>query len=175
LTLIDVAAAHGRAHASRALDGALRLGTSIEDIQRVVADRVARGRPGPRQLLVLLDEKTDKRLPRSWFQRLAAQAINRYGWAFEDEVPIYDADGRLLAELDLALPTFKVGVECQSWRWHATPSARAWDSLRKRRLRRLGWELIELWWADLRRMDDVLATIAVAVRDRRLLAAVLDT
>jgi hypothetical protein len=173
LTLIDVFAVHGRTPTSRALDSALRLGTSIEDIQQVAADRIARGRPGPRQLLVLLDEKTDKRLPRSWFQRLAAQAINRFGWDFEDELPVHDHDGRLLAELDLALPQFKVGVECQSWRWHSTPTARAWDALRKRLLRRLGWELVEVWWADLRRMDDVMATIAVAVHDRQLLATLL--
>ena len=32
---------------------------------------------------------------------------------------------------------------------------------------RLGWEIIDLWWSDLDRFDDVLATLAVIISERR--------
>jgi hypothetical protein len=167
LTLIDLCATMSRAVTSKALDGVLREGVDVQELQHVVAGRVRRGRRGPQPLLALLDEKTNRRLPRSWFQRLASAALSGRGLRFEDEFPVHDDRGVLLAELDLAIPSLMIGVECQSWRWHSTPSGRAWDSTRKRQLRRMGWEIVEVWWADLRRIDEVAATLRVVITDRR--------
>ena len=72
----------------------------------------------------------------------------------------------MLAELDLAIPECKIGVECQSWRWHASPAAKARDSARKRRLRLLGWELVEVWWTDLGRMDELAAELMMLIDAR---------
>jgi hypothetical protein len=83
-----------------------------------------------------------------------------------DEYSIYD--GRhLLAQLDLAIPDLHVGIGCQSWKWHATPEAQRRDAARKRRLRRLGWEIVDLWWSDLDRIDDVEATLLIIISERR--------
>jgi len=46
-----------------------------------------------------------------------------------DEHPVHQG-GRLLAELDLAIPELKIGVECQSWEWHSTPAAQRRDAAR---------------------------------------------
>jgi hypothetical protein len=62
-------------------------------------------------------------------------------------------------------------VECQSWAWHATPAARRADARRKRRLRRLGWDVTELWWSDRSRMDEVVDDVREAIARQRILLA----
>lgn len=167
VALVQVAAIDGIDAAGRALDSMLRRGDSAEWIRSVAERWKGHGVAGPSAVLGLLDERVDGRLPRSWFQRLAKRAIAARGIVLVDEHPVRAPDGRLVAELDLAIPELLIGVECQSWRWHATPTARAADAARKRRLRLLGWELVEVWWSDLRRLDEVVAELLWLV-DRRI-------
>jgi hypothetical protein len=119
------------------------------------------------RLIRALDERVDKTLPRSWFQRLASRVLADVGIATVDEYAIHDGRS-LLAELDLAIPELQIGIECQSWTWHSTPDAQRRDAARKRSLRRLGWEILDLWWSDLDRMDDILSTLLVAIADRQI-------
>ena len=121
------------------------------------------GVTGPSELLAMLEARVDKRLPRSWFQRLAGRILRDDGLSLADEWPVRDERGRLLAELDLAMVELQVGLECQSWKHHGSPAARRADTDRKRRLRGLGWEIVEVWWSDLDRMDAVLADVRVAI------------
>lgn len=166
VALIQIAATDGRDAAARALDSFLRAGRSAEWI-RFVASPLTRQRvSGPTVLLELVRERVDGTLPMSWFQRLASRALTTHGIVLVDEHPVHDHDGTLLAALDLADPTLQIGVECQSWRWHASPAAQAADLRRKRRLRRLGWELVEVWWTDLERMDEVAADLGVLIARR---------
>jgi hypothetical protein len=166
VALVQVAATDGVDAAGRALDSMLRGGDAATWIRAVAGRWKGRGVAGPTAVLLLLDQRVDGRLPRSWFQRLAKRALQARGFRMVDEHPVHAPDGRLLAELDLAMPELQIGVECQSWRWHATPTARAADATRKRRLRLLGWELVEVWWSDLHRLDDVVAELLLLI-DRR--------
>lgn len=75
--------------------------------------------------------------------------------------------GRLIAELDLAHEERKVGVECQSWQHHGSPSAHQDDLRRRRRLRQLGWEIVEVWWTDLERTDEVVADVLLTLERAR--------
>ena len=111
----------------------------------------------------LLNDRVGARLPRSYFQRLASRMLVEHGLTFVDEWPVHDSRGRLLAELDLADVALGVGVECQSWQHHGSPADKRKDTARKRKLRALGWEIVELWWSDLERMDDVVADIRTVV------------
>lgn len=163
VALIQVAATDGAIAAGRALDSSLRRGDSAVWIRRTASSWRRQGVAGPSTILRLLDERVDARIPRSWFQRLVASLLLDRGVVTVDEHPIRDRDGRLLAALDLALPGLRIGVECQSWRWHATPSARAADARRKRRLRALGWEIVEVWWSDLDRMDEVAEEVQLLI------------
>jgi hypothetical protein len=167
VALVQVAAADGVDAAGRALDSMLRRGDSPEWIRSAAERWKGHGVAGPSTVLALLDQRVDGRLPRSWFQRLAKRALQARGFRMVDEHPVHAPDGRLIAELDLALPELQIGVECQSWSWHATPTARAADAARKRRVRLLGWELVEVWWNDLHRLDDVVAELLLLV-DRRV-------
>lgn len=144
----------------------LRSGDSPTWIRSVAERWKGHGVAGPPTVLALLDERVDGRLPRSWFQRLAKRALQARGLVLVDEYPVEASDGRLLAELDLAIPELRIGVECQSWRWHSTPTARAADASRKRRLRLLGWELVEVWWSDLHRLDEVMEELLLLIERR---------
>jgi hypothetical protein len=149
----------------RPLEGAMRDGVSPMWIRHVAARYDRPSLPGTRRLVRALNERVDTTLPRSWFQRLAARLLDDGGITTVDEFSICDGR-RLLAVLDLAMPELKIGVECQSWQWHSTPAAQQRDAARKRRLRRIGWEIVDVWWSDLERFDDVLDTLRTMIADR---------
>ncbi len=150
----------------KALEGAMRDGISPTWIRQVAARYDRPGRSAAKLLARAVDERVDGTLPRSWFQRLASRLLADAGIETVDEHPVYEGR-RLLAQLDLAIPDLRIGIECQSWQWHATPEAQRRDAARKRRVRRLGWEIVELWWSDLDRIDDVVETLVIIISERR--------
>jgi hypothetical protein len=165
-TLALLAPTVGIGPTARALDSALRQGVTAEELKDVATRWRQRGRSGPPALLMLLGERVDHRLPRSWFQRLANGVLARAGIRLVDEFPVRDERGILLAELDLADPGRKVGVECQSWQWHATPTAQHRDARRRGTLRQLGWEIVDVWWSDLRHPDRVVSELTYLLASR---------
>lgn len=167
LALVQIASSSSRDEVQRALDGMLRRGDRPRWIDQVATTWLRPGVGGAALVLDVLRESTATRLPRSWFQRLAKRVLAEHGIAMVDEHPVRAASGRLLAELDLAIPELMIGLECQSWEWHSTPSARRADAARRRALRLMGWELVELWWTDLDRIDDVLAEVSYLITTRQ--------
>jgi hypothetical protein len=165
-TLALLAPSVGIGPTARALDSALRQGVPADELKDAATAWRKRGRAGPPALLMLLGERVERRLPRSWFQRLAAAVLARVGIRLVDEFPVRDEHGVLLAELDLADPGRQVGVECQSWRWHATPAAQHHDARRRGILRQLGWEVVDVWWSDLRQPERVIAELTYLLRSR---------
>lgn len=163
VALVQVAASHGRDRAGQALDGMLRKGDHPLWIRQVAASLARPGLSGPRTVLSLLDERVDGALPTSWFQRLAERVVATRGLDMVDEHPVRRDDGTLLACLDLAIPAMRIGIECQSWYWHSTPGARAADARRRRLLRVLGWEIVDVWWNDLDRADEVAEEIVYLI------------
>jgi len=165
-TLALLAPSAGIGRTARALDSALRLGVDASELRSVAKRWQRRGRSGPPALRMLLGERVDQQLPRSWFQRLAKRVLAEQRIRLVDEYPVRDERGVLLAELDLADPVRRVGVECQSWRWHATPAAQHRDARRRGMLRMLGWEIVDVWWSDLRQLDRVLAELRYLLHTR---------
>lgn len=160
LTLIHLAM--HRLKTVHALESALRKEVDPATLRDVFDRWNVPGVRGPKLLIRQLDERIDRRLPRSMFQNIASALLAKHGIHMVDEWPVRDEHGRLLAELDLADVELKIGVECQSWRWHGSPAAQRKDNERKRMLRRLGWEIIELWWSDLGKIDAIVADILEA-------------
>jgi hypothetical protein len=146
------------------LDGALRSGASPRWLRQEIERWRQLGVPAADTVIDLLDDRVSQRLPLSWFQRLAKRLLADAGTAMVDEWPVRDAAGRLVATLDLAIVELRVGVECQSWEHHGSPAAQRADNARKRKLRALGWEIVEVWWSDLDRMDEVVTDLHIAVR-----------
>lgn len=167
VALMQIAAVDGRDAAAKALDGMLRNGDRPTWIRSTADAWRGRGVSGPTLVLELLHDRVDARLPLSWFQRLAKRCLVERGVSTVDEYLVYDTDGTRLAALDLAIPALRIGVECQSWEWHGSPAAKSRDVRRKRRLRMVGWEIVEVWWTDLERMDAVAAEIEVLIDQRR--------
>lgn len=165
-TLALLAPAVGIGRTARALDSALRAGVATDELRRVAGAWRRPGRAGPPALLMLLGERVEQRLPRSWFQRLTKGVLAGTGVRLVDEHPVRNGRGILLAELDLADPVRKIGVECQSWTWHATPAAQHRDARRRGMLRQLGWEIVDVWWSDLHQPDRVIAELTYLLRSR---------
>ena len=165
-TLALLAPAAGIGPTARALDSALRLGVCADELRTVALAWRRRGRPGPPALLTLLGERVDNRLPRSWFQRVAARVLAGVGIRMVDGYRVRDRGGVLLAELDLADPVRKVGVECQRWSWHAAPTAQQQAARRKEMLQQLGWEIVDVWWSDLRHPERVIGDVVYLLRSR---------
>jgi hypothetical protein len=166
-TLALLAPEVGIGPTARALDDALRRGVSPDELRATATAWRRRGRSGPPALLMLLGERVDHRLPRSWFQHLAATVSARTGVRLVGEHPVRDAGGILLAQLDLADPARRVGVEAQRWQWHATSTAERRDAQRRGALRQLGWEVVDVWWSDLHQPDRVVSELAYLLGSRR--------
>ena len=151
----------------QALDHALRTGTSPGWIAATIARWSGRGVSQDHRLQSMLDDRGGKRLPRSWFERLAGRALAAHGLVLEHEYPLR-VGRRVVARFDLAHPPSRTGLECQSWRWHASPGAQQRDLARKRMVRQHGWELAECWWSDRERMDVVAADVVALIQRPQL-------
>ena len=57
-------------------------------------------------------------------------------------------DGDFVAHLDLAWPAILWAVECDSLAHHSGKRAHEWDRVRRRRLKALGWDLVEITYDD---------------------------
>jgi hypothetical protein len=159
------------ARVGQALDHVLRAGSSPRWIRQTGERLRRRGLHGPNVLLELLTERVNRRLPRSWFERLAKAVFDRAGIGLEHEYPVRDPAGRILASLDLADPAWRVGVECQSWTEHGSPGQRYGDVRRRRMLRALGWDIVEVWWWDLHRPAEAITDVLDALERQRVLAS----
>ena len=56
-------------------------------------------------------------------------------------------DGDFIAYLDLSWPQWKFAMECDSLKHHFSKAEFVWDRRRRRHLKRLGWEVSE-WTYD---------------------------
>jgi hypothetical protein len=166
-TLCQLAAVEDSDRVRQAVDHVLRVGWSPRWVTATAQRLRRRGLPGPGLVLDLVEERVRRRLPLSWFEHLARRALQDLGMEMHHEHPLRDGTGRIVASLDLAAPADRVGVECQSWEHHGTMSAAYRNTRRKRVVRRMGWEIVEVWWWDLERPDEILAEVAAA-RDRQL-------
>jgi len=55
-------------------------------------------------------------------------------------------------------------------RWHGVAADRGRDAARARKLRQLGWEIVEVWWADLERMDAVVGDLRLVLEKAEALS-----
>jgi hypothetical protein len=157
------------ARVAQALDHVLRTGSSPRWIRQTGERLRRRGLHGPNVLLELLSDRVNRRLPRSWFERLAKAVLSQAGIELSHEHPVCDESGRIVASLDLADPVLQVGVECQSWAEHGSPGQQYGDVRRRRMLRAMGWEIVDVWWWDLKRPSEVVSAVVAALdRHRRL-------
>jgi Transcriptional regulator, AbiEi antitoxin len=153
----------------RALTDLRRRGTSLQWI-KLTAERLHR--PGQQGTGVLLRRLAtipyEGRVPDSWFEELLALCVADPAIApIECQYPIRDAQGRIMARTDIAIPSVRLGLEAHSRRFHFGPDAEPLDEQRDLRAAACGWELLYLGWYATRRPADVLAMVKEVVAARR--------
>ncbi len=157
-TLVDLPAVVHEFRAGVALDHAMRLDPAVRD--RVAARHVEvarRGRNGTVALRTLLAERGAGELVDSGFERRALRLI--------EDSPLprpvtqhHVIDGDFECWLDLAWPEHLVAMECDSLAHHQGERAFRWERVRRRRLNRLGWTVLEFTYREVTRQGSMVLT-----------------
>jgi very-short-patch-repair endonuclease len=143
-TLLDLPAVAHPFLVAQALDHACRR-------RRGTLDALARRHeelPRARRRAGLMDRMLGERLGAgrfadSGFETRAVRLVRSVG--LPDPVLQHTVrDGDFVAHLDLAWPDIRWCVECDSLAHHSGKRAHEWDRARRRHLRRLGWEMVEV-------------------------------
>ena len=153
-TLIDLPAVEHRFRVEQALDHACR---ENADLLPVVNERflqvARRGRNGTKVMRRLLGDRTGIYVPpASTFERHALRWIERAGI----EAPVKQhqvVDGDFTAYFDLSWPHLLFAMECDSLAHHFSRAAQEWDRKRRRHLKRLGWEVAEFTYDEVKSGD----------------------
>lgn len=148
-TLIDLAAVLSDRRLEEALDGAERDGLVWRPHVRWRLDALRRrGRPGPAQLVALLD-RTDGR-PRgdTWLEQEALRLISHAGLPVPRcQVRLHKAGGGI-ARVDLTWDDAMVIAEFDGHATHATRRRRQADNERDARLGLAGWRVLRFTYED---------------------------
>lgn len=121
----------------------------------------ARGHDRVRRLLgELCRERTD-----SILEARVRGLLRRYGLPEPHPEPYpVQAQGRVVARVDIAWPQWRVGVECDGFRYHSRPEDLARDSARQNRLVALGWRIVRVTWEQQdRRPQEVVQVVRALV------------
>jgi len=106
------------------------------------------GRRGIGRLRALLQEyrRTDE-VPDSALESLALELASRTGHKPQLHHNVLNG-AHHVAEVDLAWPKLRLGIECDGWRHHGTRAAFVRDRARDRALFSLGWSVLRYSWDD---------------------------
>ncbi len=167
-TLVDLSTVLTPVDLRVAFESALRVRRRNAYWIREVLDREGRGRGGTASLRRLLeeyaqnDEITDSELES--FAMELGLATSRKPHLHHEVLE----GTNLVAELDLAWPKVRLGVELDSWMFHSSKEAFQNDRARDRRLALLGWLVLRFTWRDVRNAPDQFIREIMAVYDARL-------
>jgi hypothetical protein len=161
-TLLDVAAVAHPFRTGQALDDACRRWPGLlELVARRFEELARRGRPGTRLMRAMLEERLGRgRFTQSGFEALALRLVLAAGLP-EPVLQHTVRDRDFVCHLDLAWPAVLLGLECDSLAYHSGKRPHEWDRQRRRRLKLLGWDVIEVTY------DDVTLRAASTARELR--------
>ena len=144
-------------------DAVIRKIVTHGDLMAVLERVGGRGRRGTAPLrAVVHGALPDERIESELERRLLALFPQGHGFELQHEMTC--VDGRRV-RLDTANPRFKVAIEANGHRWHATTKQVRKDMARRRSIQATGWELWEYGWSDVVETPDVVrAQIAEIVR-----------
>jgi hypothetical protein len=148
-TLLDLPAVSHPYLVARALDHACREHRGLIDaVVRRHLELPRRGRRGAALMTAMLDERLGAgRFADSGFEQATVRLVRSVG--LPDPVLQHAVrDGDFVAYLDLAWPEIRWLVECDSLAYHSGKSPHEWDRARRRRLKRLGWDGVEVTYDD---------------------------
>jgi very-short-patch-repair endonuclease len=144
-TVLDLPAVAHPFLVAQALDHACRRrrGT-LEAIVQRHRELARRGRPGVRLMNAMLGERLGAgRFADSGFEAATVRLVGSVGLP----APVLQHRLRLgdqVIYLDLAWPDIRWAIECDSLSAHFGKRAHEWDRARRRLVKRLGWDLVEV-------------------------------
>lgn len=160
-TILDLPAVAPPFLVAKALDDACRRSPHMLDaIIRRHHELPRRGRRGAVLMSALLSERLGEPVGDNDFETLAIRLVRSI--CLPDPVPQFRVrDDDFVAYLDLAWPDIRWWVECDGLGSHSGKAAHEWDRMRRRRLKRLGWDGVEITY------DDVTSRLEACGRDLR--------
>lgn len=154
-TVLDLPAVAPPFLVAKALDDACRRGPHVlAAVVRRHHELPRRGRRGAALMSALLGERLGEPVGTNDFETLAIRLVRSIG--LPDPVPqfrVRDGDD-FVAYLDLAWPDIRWWVECDGLGSHSGKAAHEWDRQRRRRLKRLGWDGVEITYDDVTRRPE---------------------
>jgi hypothetical protein len=161
-TILDLPAVAHPFLVAKALDDACRRSPNMLDaIVRRHRELPRRGRRGAVLMTQMLDERLGEPIGDDDFETLAIRLVRSIG--LPDPIPqhpVRDGDD-FVVYIDLAWPDIQWWVECDGLESHSGKAAHEWDRMRRRRLKRLGWDGTEITY------DDVTKRVEECGRDLR--------
>lgn len=144
-TVLDLPAVSHPFHVAQALDHACRRQAGMLDALVLRHRELARrGRPGVRLMNEMLGERLGTgRFTDSGFEASVVRLVRAAG--LPD--PVTQHRLRLSEQvvyLDLAWPPIRWAIECDSLSAHFGKRAHEWDRARRRLIKRLGWDVVEV-------------------------------
>jgi very-short-patch-repair endonuclease len=162
-TVIDLAAVLDADGLELAIESGLRRSLfSVGQLRWRAESLLGTGRRGSANLRHLLDREDLGRTESGWEVR-TSQLLERAGFPRPVRQHQVRVGGRVVARPDLSYPEARIALEYDSDRWHTGTAQRHADADRRNRLRALGWTVIEVTPATLRRPDDLIALVATAL------------
>lgn len=149
-TLIDLAQVVTALELERAIDDFQRRGYSLTWLEQMATEL---HRPGQRGTKLVLAEVANRRasgvVRGSWFEKLIELAIA------SPKLPplalqhiIRSEDGEFIAQVDLAFPSVRLGIEAHSRSFHTGTHREVIDQRRENRAIAEGWQFVYMGWAD---------------------------
>ena len=168
-TLLDVAWRLSRMQLLIAVDSArLRRLVDWPDLYTVYRRHSIQGRTGCGPFRALLDRHLgEKTMSRSGWGRLVQAMVVDGGLPRPElEYHVEGPDG-FAADLDLAYPEQKIGIELDSATWHLNRTSFENDPRRRNELQNLGWSILNFTWSDYaERSNKLIATVRTALKSR---------
>ena len=167
-TLVDLPVVVELSMMERALDDFERRGLSLDWLEQT-AHRLHR--PGQRGTRFILGEVERRRragrVRGSWFEKLVEVCLAS-AWMppIVRQHEVRDADGDLIARLDLAVPLVRLGIEAHSRQFHAGPAQQRIDERRDTRLAMVGWDVQYVGWSDTMTPEALLRSTETIVARR---------
>jgi hypothetical protein len=128
---------------------------------------------GGRAGIAMLRQVADEFDPafESGLEMEADLAFRSQGIVLEPQIEVWDGPV-LIARLDFALESIRLGIEIDGAASHSTPEARRYDRMRDRALRRQGWQIERFTTEDVRRNPGAMVRhIQAIVQSARMPAA----
>lgn len=139
----------GRRKLDATIDDLIRTNRlTYSDLADVLRRHARRGRDGCGKLRAVLDERTGSpTVPLSEWGRQAAELLETAGLPRPElEHRVHRSDGAFLAQLDLAYPELKIGIELDSVRFHLNRESFEHDPERRNTLEVEGWMVLNFTW-----------------------------